>query len=52
MQEVTLPDGSKFRVFDMCGVKIHVEKQANHRESLKVELIDRSTIAKEDLVFA
>lgn len=49
-QEVTLPDGSKFKIFDMCAVKIWVDTHENHRESLKIELIDRSLVPRDDLV--
>ena len=50
VQEVTLPDGSSFRIFDMCAVKIRVDTKENHRESLRIELIDRSMVSKTDLV--
>jgi hypothetical protein len=50
VQEVALPDGSSYRIFDMCAVKIWVDTRENHRESLKIELADRSLVAKEDLV--
>ena len=50
MQEVTLPDGSSFKIFDMCAVKIKVDTKENHRESLRIELIDRSLVPKTDLV--
>ena len=50
LQEVTLPDGTKFKIFDMCAVKIWVDTHENHRESLKIELIDRGLVARDDLV--
>jgi hypothetical protein len=49
MQELKLADGRNFRMFDKCAVKIYVQKGWNHRENLKVELVDRSLVPKEEL---
>lgn len=50
MQEVTLANGTRYKIFDMCAVKIYVQQHANHRESLRMELIERSQLPKADMV--
>lgn len=44
VQEIRLPDGRVFKVFSKCTVKIFVEKGANHREKLRMELVDSSEL--------
>ena len=40
LQEIRLPDGRVLKVFSKCTVSIFVEKGANHREKLRMELLD------------
>ena len=49
-QELTLADGRTFCIFDMCAVCISVVNDSNHRQSLRVQLIDRSEVEAADLV--
>lgn len=47
VQEIRLPDGRVFKVFAKCMVKIYVEKGANHREKLRMELLDSNELPAE-----
>jgi hypothetical protein len=50
MQEVTLASGKVYKIFGMCAVHISVKQHANHRESLCMELMDRSELGAADRV--
>jgi hypothetical protein len=50
MQEVCLADGTVYKVFSKCAVKIFVERGANHRDRLRMQLVDRGTLGKAELV--
>ena len=50
VQEVRLPDGTRYKLFDKIAVKIWVDKGANHRETLVVDLVDRATLSPADTV--
>lgn len=48
MQEVVLANGTMYKVFSKCAVRMLVETGRNHREKLKIELTDRSQLDKGD----
>lgn len=50
VQEVVLANGTVYKVFSKCAVRMLVEKGPNHREKLKIELTDRSQLEQADVV--
>eukprot|EP00892_Ulva_mutabilis_P007742 jgi/Ulvmu1/533/UM001_0541.1 len=49
-QEVVLANGTKYKVFSPCAVRMMIEKGANHREKLKIELVDRAQLEQSEEV--
>lgn len=45
-----LANGDMYKVFSKCAVRMLVEKGANHREKLKIELTDRSLLDQSEVV--